>query len=183
MHEPGLVVVVVLRADAPAAAGHRQGDHRESKLAAGDEAQLAGAIHQLVHRVAQEGGEEQVDHRSQPGGGGAGRRTGNDAFSQRRVAYPRRAEFIDELVALGGDAFTENEYRRIVAHFLGKGGADRCKGSQGWHGRRLRHKHRWSSRPARARVRPRQKPGRRRCIRAPVVRAPLPLREASGRCR
>ena len=124
MDEPGLVVVVVLGADTPAGASHRQRHEREGELPAGHVAQLAGAVDQLVHGIAEERGEEQVDDRAQAGAGGAGRGAGDDALGKRRVAHAAGAELLHQIMALGRDALAENENAVVAAHFLDEGGAD-----------------------------------------------------------
>jgi hypothetical protein len=133
MGEPGLDVVVVLAADAPAGARHRDRHQRELELAAGELTQLAGAVHQRVHRVAEEGGEQQVDHRAQAGGGGADRGAGDDRLGERGVAHARGAEFGHQLGALGRHPFAEHQHAGVAAHLLGQRLADRFVDSNAGH--------------------------------------------------
>ena len=125
MREHRFQVVVVLRADAPAAAGHAQGDQRELELPAGQVAQLAGAVDQRVHRIGEKGREQQIDHRPQAAGGRAHRGAGDDSLGQRGVAHARRAKSLHEVAALGGHAFAHQEHAFVALHFLGERLVDR----------------------------------------------------------
>jgi hypothetical protein len=140
--EHRLEVVVVLAADAPAGAGHRQDDEREAELAAGEIAKLAGAVDERVHRQRQERREQQVDDRAQPHRGGADGGAGDDRLGERRVADARGAELGDELGPLGRDAFAEHDDARVAAHLLGDRLGNRLlddhlvyRGGRGGHGR------------------------------------------------
>ncbi len=124
MHEPGFDVVVVLGADAPAGPGHRQRHQRKAELAARHVTQLAGAVHQFVHGIAEERGKQQVGDRTQATGGGARRRAGDDAFGQRGIADTQGAELGDEFMAFGGNTFAKGNNCVIAAHFLGQREAD-----------------------------------------------------------
>ena len=136
LHEHCLQAVVVLAADAPAAAGLGQHHQRKAELTARQVAQLAGAVDQRVHRQRQERREQQVDHRPQAHRRGADGGAGDHGFGQRRVAHARRAVRGQQVAALGGHAFAEHQHAGVALHLVGQRAADRIVAS---HRRRRRH--------------------------------------------
>jgi hypothetical protein len=125
MHEPRLEVVIVLRADAPSRARHAHHHEGKRELTARDVTQLPGAVHDLLHCVAEERREQKVDDGAQPGRRCPDRGPCNDAFGERCIADALRAELLQKLRTLRGDAFSEHDYTRVPAHFFAERSGDR----------------------------------------------------------
>ena len=79
-------------------AGARHGDHRDRQLrrAAEHVAHLRHLVGDLVHALAHEIHEHDVDHRPQSGGGGADPEADDAFLRNRRVHHPVGSELVEQ---------------------------------------------------------------------------------------